>query len=86
VKAVGKDWRGWFVPLEARQHAAPKRDANLYLYVVDNVRQGDPRAFRLKVFAGAQLTRLLSAAKRRVYYEFPIPVGEFDAAPGTDGL
>lgn len=86
VKAVGKDQRGWFVPLEARQYAAAVSDRNFWLYVVDNVRQGDPTAFRLKVFGGEQLARLLGAAKRREYYELPIPVGEFDSAPGIDGL
>lgn len=86
VKAVGKDQRGWFVPLETRQYIAAKADLNFYLYVVDNIRQGDPTAFRLKVFGGAQLARLLIAAKRREYYELPIPVAEFDAAPGIEGL
>jgi hypothetical protein len=86
IKAVGKDQRGWFVPIETRQFDAALADPQFYLYVVDNIRQGDPSAFRLKVFAGDQLHRLLQRAKRREYWEMPIPVGEFDSAPGPEGL
>jgi len=86
VKAVGKDQRGWFVPIESRQYEAAKADQAFFLYVVDNIRQGDPSAFRLKVFGGEQLQRLLEKAKKREYWEMPIPVREFDAAPGLDGL
>lgn len=86
VKAVGRDQRGWFVPLETRQFEAANADPDFYLYVVDNIRQGDPTSFRLKVFAGEQLHRLLTGARRRAYYEMPIPVGEFDAAPGPEAV
>ncbi len=86
VKAVGKDQRGWFVPIETRQYDAARSDPNFFLYVVDNIRQGDPSAFRLKVFAGDQLHRLLDKAKKREYWEMPIPVGEFDSAPGSEAI
>jgi hypothetical protein len=86
VKAVGKDQRGWFVPIETRQYDAARSDPDFYLYVVDNIRQGDPSAFRLKVFGGDQLERLLAKAKKREYWEVPIPVAEFDAAPGREAV
>ena len=86
VKAVGKDQRGWFVPVETRQYGAARSDPNFYLYVVDNIRQGDPTAFRLKVFGGEQLQRLLNKAKKREYWEMPIPVAEFDSAPGPEAI
>lgn len=86
IKAVGKNQRGWFVPLEPRQYEAAIGDPNFYLYVVVNIRQGDPLQFRLKVFAAERLARLLRGAKRREYWELPIPVGEFDDAPGPDAL
>lgn len=86
IKAVGKDQRGWFVPIESRQYDAARSDPNFYLYVVDNIRQGDPSAFRLKVFGGQQLQRLLEKAKKREYWEMPIPVAEFDAAPGPEAV
>jgi hypothetical protein len=86
IKAVGRDQRGWFVPLEVPQFNSASADPNFFLYVVDNVRQGDPTAFRLKVFAGKQLQRLLTRAKKREYYEVPIPVAEFDEAPGPQAV
>jgi hypothetical protein len=86
IKAVGKDQRGWFVPIETRQYDAARSDPDFFLYVVDNVRQGDPSAFRLKVFRGPQLQRLLEHAKKREYWEMPIPVGEFDSAPGPEAV
>jgi hypothetical protein len=86
VKAVGGNQRGWFVPLEVPQVDEARRNANFYLYVVDNVAQGDRAQFRLKVFGGDQLARLLSRAKERRYFEMPIPVAEFDSAPGPEAV
>ncbi len=86
VKAVGKDQRGWFVPIETRQYDAARSDDTFFLYVVDNIRQGDPSAFRIKVFGGEQLQRLLENAKKREYWEMPIPVAEFDSAPGPESV
>ncbi|MDQ2934962.1 MAG: DUF3883 domain-containing protein [Chloroflexota bacterium] len=86
VKAVGGNQRGWFVPLEVPQVEEARRNPNFYLYVVDNVAQGNPAEFRLKVFGGEQLARLLVRAKERRYFEMPIPVAEFDSAPGRDAI
>jgi len=86
VKAVGGNQRGWFVPLEVPQVDEARRNQDFYLYVVDNVAQGNPAEFRLKVFGGEQLARLLSRAKERRYYEVPIPVVEFDSAPGREAI
>jgi hypothetical protein len=86
VKAVGKDQRGWFIPVEPRQYDAARSDPEFYFYVVYNIGQGDPAAFRIKVFHGEQLRRLLDKAKKREYWEMPIPVGEFDDAPGAEAV
>lgn len=86
VKAVGGNQRGWFVPLEVVQVEEARRNPTFYLYIVDNVAQGNPTGFRLKVFNGEQLARLLLRAKERRYFELPIPVAEFDSAPGRDTL
>jgi hypothetical protein len=86
VKAVGGNQRGWFVPLEEAQYLEAGRNPDFWLYVVDNVRQGDPALFRLKVFGGASLAKLLANAKLRRYYEVPIPVAVFDAAAGGEAL
>ncbi len=82
VKAFGKHARGEFLWLETRQvqeaHAQPDR---FFLYVVENVAQGDPVRFTLKIFGGEQLRRLLAWAKERHYFEVPLPVREYDSAP-----
>lgn len=86
VKAVGGNQRGWFASLEVAQVEEARRNPNFYLYVADNVAQGNPAEFRLKVFAGEQLARLLLRARERRYVELPIPVAEFDSAPGREAV
>jgi hypothetical protein len=83
VKAVGKlTGRGdGFMWLETRQVATARDNPDFYVYLVENVRQGDPAAFTLRVFGGEQLRRLLTRAKERRYFEVPLPVREYDSAP-----
>jgi hypothetical protein len=82
VKAFGQRARGDFLWLEPRQvqaaHDAPDR---FFVYVVENVTQGDPRHFDLRVFGGERLARLLRRAKERHYFEVSLPVAEYDSAP-----
>jgi len=82
IKAVGKDSgrSDGFLWLETRQVDEARGNPNFYLYVVENVRQGDASKFRLIVFGGDQLQRLLAKAKEKHYYEVPIPVAEYDLA------
>lgn len=54
--------------------------------MVDNVRQGDRTKFGLKVLGGDRLKRLLDRAKEKRYYEVPVPVAEYDGAPGPEAL
>lgn len=87
VKAAGSNQRqSGFAWLEVTQVEEARRNANFYLYLVDNAAQGNPDLFRLKVFAGEQLARLLSRAKERRYFEMPIPAVEFDSAPDATAL
>jgi hypothetical protein len=86
VKAAGGDQRGWFLWLEVVQVEEARRNPDFFVYVVDNVRQGDPQHFRLKVFGGERLARVLTRAKEKRYFEVPLPVGEFDGAPGVEAL
>jgi hypothetical protein len=83
VKAVGKPSARseGFMWLETRQVESAREDTNFYVYLVENVRQGDPAMFSLRVFGGEQLQRLLLRAKERRYYEVPLPVAEYDSAP-----
>ena len=81
IKAVGKEsCRGEFLWLETRQVDEARENPNFYVYVVENVRQGNSEHFRLKVYGGEQLQRLLSKAKEKRYYEVPVPVAEYDGA------
>jgi hypothetical protein len=86
VKAVGGSQRGWFLPLEVPQVNEARRNRDFYIYVVDNVRQGDPSKFGLKVFGGERLARLLERARERRYFEVPVPVAEYDEAPGREAV
>jgi uncharacterized protein DUF3883 len=83
VKAVGRaSMRSeGFLWLEVRQVEEARANADFFVYVVENVRQGDPAEFRLRVLGGEQLGRLLARAKERRYYEVPLPVAEYDSAP-----
>jgi hypothetical protein len=63
VKAFGRTNRGYDLWLEVRQVEEARGNANFCVYVVENVRQGDPADFTLKVLGGDLLARLLSRAK-----------------------
>ncbi|HEX3956703.1 MAG TPA: hypothetical protein VHZ03_08725 [Trebonia sp.] len=56
--------RGQDLWLEARQVAEAEANPEFWVYVVDNVRQGDPQQFGLHLLGGEQLARLI--AKKRV--------------------
>lgn len=86
VKAVGGSQRGWFLPVEVPQYVEARGNPDFWIYIVDNVRQGDPAAFGLKILGGERLARLLEHAKERRYYEVPVPVAEYDTAPGREAL
>jgi len=81
VKAFGTTNRGFGLWLETRQVEEARRNPNFYVYVVENVRQGDPALFTLRVLGGERLRRLLDRAKERRYYEMPWPVADYDSAP-----
>lgn len=56
-------------------------DPDLYLYVVENIGQGDPAAFTLKVLHGDRLRRLLDRAVARTSHEVRWPVPKYDVSP-----
>ena len=78
VKAFGRSTRGFGLWLEVPQVEEARRNPNFYVYVVENVRQGDPSLFTLKVLDNARLRRLLERAKERRYYELPWPVADYE--------
>lgn len=81
IKAVGRSQRGWFLPIETTQHDRALADDSFYVYVVENVRQGDPSQFQLKILEPGHLRRLLERAKLRSYYEMPWPTVDYDETP-----
>lgn len=81
VKAVGGLLRGYGLPLETRQVEEARANPNFYIYIVENVAQGDPAKFDLRVLGGEQLQRLLANARERRYYEVPVAVGEYAKIP-----
>ena len=83
VKAFGTSTRGNDLWLETNQVDEARRNPNFFLYVVENVRQGDPAQFKLKVLGGERLARLLARAKEQRYYLVPWPVADYDSAPSV---
>ena len=80
VKAFGLSARGNDLWLETRQVDEAHTNGRFHLYVVDNVRQGNPTAFRLIDLHGDVLARLLERARPQTYVTLPFPVGIYDAA------
>ena len=86
VKACGRaSCRGDDLWLEPSQVAEARSNPDFFLYLVENVSQGDAEQITVKVLGGEQLKRLLPRARENHYYELPLPTGEYDAAPLLDG-
>jgi hypothetical protein len=74
VKAFGTSNRGYELWLEARQVQEARTNPDFYVYVVENVRQGDSSMFTLRVLGGEHLARLVARAKEQQYFTIPWPV------------
>ena len=82
VKAAGRSVRSsGFLMLEERQVKEAKENPNFYVYVVENIAQGDPAKFELRVIGGETLQRLIAGAKQRRYFEVPLPAKEHERLP-----
>jgi hypothetical protein len=79
VKAYGGSARGQDLWLEPRQIEEALGNADFWLYVVENVRQGDPAQFKLLEIGGEALQTLLVRRVERRYYTIPWPVASYDA-------
>lgn len=83
VKAYGRSARGSDLWLETRQFDEAKSNPDgFHVYVVDNVRQGDPTLFQFIDLHGDVLARLLQRAKPQSYVTVPFPVAVYDANIG----
>ncbi|MCW2623101.1 MAG: hypothetical protein JWL64_2703 [Frankiales bacterium] len=78
VKAFGTSGRGADLWLEVRQVDEARANPHFWLYLVENVRQGDPTRFTLMRIGADDLATLLHRARERRYYEVPLPVGVYD--------
>ena len=79
IKAFGKSARTeGFLWLEARQYDEAQTNPDFWVYVVDNVTQGDPDQFGLVMLGGEQLTALLARVKEHRNYTVPLPVALYD--------
>lgn len=78
VKATGGSARGWFIWMEPRQIDEARSNPNFHLYIVDNVRQGNPELFRLVDLHGDELAALVAHAREKKHYEVPFPTSVYD--------
>ena len=78
VKAFGGYARGQDLWLEPRQVAEARRNPTFWLYIVENIRQGDPAQFRLLRIGGEVLHAMLERAVERRYFTVPWPVAIYD--------
>lgn len=81
VKSFGTSNRGYDLLMEVRQVEEARRNADYFVYVVENVRQGDPSKFTLRVLKGTRLQQLLSRAKEYRGYSVPWPTADYDNCP-----
>jgi hypothetical protein len=81
VKAYGKSARGSELWLEDRQVREAESNDQFFVYVVENVKQGDSDQFRLVALGGERLRSLLSRKRQQTYWTVPWPVTDYDAAP-----
>ena len=86
VKAYGRSSRGQDLWLEVRQVEEARRNPDFWLYIVENVRQGDPSTFLLLQMGGQELAALLVRARERRYYEVPFPVAVHDRLSARPGV
>ena len=79
VKACGGSSCGAELLLECSQFVAARDEPERsWLYLVENVAQGDPAEFRLIRLGGSLLQELLENARERRYWTVPVPVAVYD--------
>jgi hypothetical protein len=81
VKATSTSYRGWFLPLEPIQLEHALEDPAFHIYVVENIGQGDPAEFTLRILSGERLRELAAKATERRYFEMSWPVASYDQTP-----
>lgn len=64
VKSFGTNNRGYDLLMEVSQVEEARRNPDYYVYVVENVSQGDPAKFTLRVLGGTRLKQLARPRQR----------------------
>jgi hypothetical protein len=75
VKAFGRVAPGQELWLETTQVNAALTDTDFWVYVVENIAQGDPAEFRLAMIGGQRLAALLRRRREQHYFEVPLASG-----------
>jgi hypothetical protein len=81
VKAFGGVARDQDLWLETTHVNAALADTDFWVYVVENIAQGDPAEFRLAMIGGQRLAALLRRRRERHYFEVLWPVADYDSDP-----
>ena len=85
VKACGTSSRGNELWLECSQYIAAQGEPDrFWLYLVENVAQGDPAEFRLIRLGGHRLQELLERAREQRFWTVPVPVRVYDEAAAAE--
>jgi hypothetical protein len=82
VKAFGGTARGQILWLEEAQVREARGNPDFWLYVVDNIRQGDSRQFGLITFSQTEVLALLDRGRQHVHWEATLPTEEYDRKRG----
>lgn len=69
----------YFTPPQLREG---ERNADYYVYIVENIAQGDPSKFELRILHGEQLRRLFAGAKPHRFY-VPVHAAEYEQLERT---
>ncbi len=85
MKAFGRSARGQDLWLESRRVAEAELNPDFWVYVVDNVRKGDPVKFGLRLLGGEPLAKLVAVKRVQTTSVLPFPVGEIQATLGAPG-
>ncbi|SEP19237.1 protein NO VEIN domain-containing protein [Trujillonella endophytica] len=79
VKACGTSSRGHELWLEPSHYVAARGEPDgFWLYLVENVAQGDPAHFRLIRLGEDRLQELLERAREQRFWTVPVPVRVYD--------
>jgi hypothetical protein len=63
IKAFSGSWRSGVLYFTSPQLREGERNADYYVYIVENIGQGDPSKFAMSVLHGEDLRRLFASAK-----------------------